>query len=104
MIAPQTGYSRVLLNGVPVCHHEDGSLPPSDELRDELGMNHLCGDMVLFASPRWLKATVPDDARHSSVCFAFLDEGGHRMRPSLNNLSTCLAVPLAPSSLTLSPL
>ena len=78
VIVPQHGYSRILLNGVPVCRLDDGSLSTPDELCSELRVNGLCSDITLFSPPRWLRSVVPADARHSSVTFAFLDEDGKR--------------------------
>ena len=76
VIVPQYGYSRILLNGVPICCLDDGSLPTPDELCSELQVNGLCSNITLFSPPRWLHSVIPENAHHSSVTFAFLDEDG----------------------------
>jgi len=49
IIVPQYGYSHILLNGVPVCRLDNGSLPTPDELCSELQVNGLCSDLTLFS-------------------------------------------------------
>jgi len=78
VIAPQRGYVRLVLNGVPIVHDGDGALPTPDELREELGHNPICAGMTLFSDPRWLRSDIPAEARHSSITFAFLDPEGTR--------------------------
>ena len=84
VIVPQKGYSRVLLRMVPVCRTDSGSLPSGDVLAEELRRNSTFRNLTMFCPPRWLKATVPEDAVHSSVIVTFLDEDGSRTRDMLH--------------------
>ena len=83
MIVPQKGYSRVLLRGVPILRTMDGDLAPGETLESELRRNASFQTLTMFCPPRWLKATAPEDARHSSVLVTFLDEDGSITREML---------------------
>ena len=80
VIVPQKGYSHVLLKLVPVCRSESGALPSGDALADELRCNAAFHDLTMFCPPHWLKASIPEDAIHSSVIVTFLDEDRTRTR------------------------
>ena len=82
-IVPQVGYSRVLLRSVPVCRDSEGQLPSSKVLASELANNQLCYDLTMFAPPRWLRASVPDDAAHSAIIITFLDKDSSQMNALL---------------------
>ena len=82
-LVPQCGYTRVLLNGVPVIRL-NGALPLSTDLTHELARNIAYQDILCVAPPRWLMATIPEEKTHSSVTFAFIDEDGSRISQMLH--------------------
>ena len=77
-LVPQHGYTRVLLNSVPVIR-QNGALPSSADLTRELACNIAYQDILCIAPPRWLMAVIPEGKSHSSVTFAFIDEDGSRI-------------------------
>ncbi len=77
-LVPQHGYTRVLLNGVPVIR-SNGALPSSADLTCELARNIVYQDILCVAPPRWLTAVIPEEKSHSSVTFTFIDEDGSRI-------------------------
>ena len=61
-----------------MCRDSEGQLPSSEVLASELANNQLCYDLTMFSPPRWLRASVPDNAVHSAIIITFLDKDGSR--------------------------
>ena len=76
-IAPQRGYSRILLNGIPIIRNLDGSPPNQKQLFDELAINPVAKGLCIIAPPRWLRQTLPTDAVTASITFAIIDPDGN---------------------------
>ena len=85
MLAPQRGYTRVLLNRVPIIRNPSGALPSADILMQELGYNPVCRNPPTISPPRWLTAKMKPDAVYGSITFAILDEDGSRLKAILQN-------------------
>ena len=81
-LVPQHGYTRLLLNGVPVIR-SNGALPSSADLTRELARNIAYQDILCVAPPQWLTAIIPEEKSHSSVTFTFIDEDGSRISQML---------------------
>lgn len=79
-IAPQVGYTRALLNLVPVLRTPSGDIPDNAALLAELSINPVFDGLPIVSPPRWLKANIDRDKIHSSVTFAFIDPDGTRMQ------------------------
>ena len=75
-LAPQAGYSRIMLNRVHTERRPDGSLVSHAELKDELACNPLWRDVLLLADIRWVVAMNAISKPYSSIVIAFLDEDG----------------------------
>ena len=85
LLAPQRGYTRVLLNRVPIIRTLSGALPGADTLMQELGYNPVCRNLPTLSPPRWLTAKMKPDAVYGSITFAILDEDGSRLKAILQN-------------------
>lgn len=84
-MAPQKGYTRVLLNRVPIIRTSNGALSDADTLMRELGYNPVCCNLPTLSPPRWLTAKMKPGAAHGSITFAILDEDGSWLKAILQN-------------------
>ena len=85
-LAPQRGFAKIMLNRVPIVRNEDGSLPSSSQLQEELGYNVSAANLTLLSTVDWWRPSeIKDDAHHGSIMLAFLDEDGSRMSTFLKS-------------------
>ncbi len=76
-LVPNHGYTKLVVHGVPILCHADGTLPTSDELLSELNHNLHLHQWKMLDRPNWVKLALLDPGRtESSFSFALLDTTG----------------------------
>jgi hypothetical protein len=78
-LMPNEGQTRIAFQGIPIYHHNNGSLPTSAELIKELGKNLLYKSCALMEGPVWTKATLADDTKEVSAFMVLLSDLGHKL-------------------------
>ena len=75
-LVPQSGYTRIMLHGVPLARRQDGSPETSLTLLRELQRNTVCEDLLIVVAPTWAIRNDHPGKSHASVSFAYIDIDG----------------------------
>jgi hypothetical protein len=76
ILAPCSGWSRVIFHGTPVSDPDSDAMYTDDQLMEELVRNPICSRLQLILPPSWIRLREHITSDTSSISFAFVDRDG----------------------------
>jgi hypothetical protein len=84
ILAPCSGWSRVIFHGTPVFDPVSGDMYAGPQLLEELKRNPICAKLHYILPPAWVRRPDLITSGNSSISFAFVDRDGEITRAMKN--------------------
>jgi hypothetical protein len=75
-LVPQTGYTRIILHGVPLIRQQDGTPETSHTLLLEITRNPICESLLIVNAPTWAIRNDGPGKKYASITFVYIDVNG----------------------------
>ena len=80
VLAPCSGWSRVIFHGTPVSDPDCDAMYSEDQLLEEVKRNPICAKLHFILPPAWVRRPEQIVSGTSSISFAFVDRDGEITR------------------------